>query len=105
MTISRHDAERMTFEDVTGERLPAVHPGEILLDEFMKPLDLSARALARELGIPANRITEIINGERSVSARTALLFAARFETSPEFWMNLQTSYDLEEAREQIRVVA
>ena len=105
MTISRHEAADLASEDDTGERLPAVHPGEVLIEEFMRPLGLSARALGRELAVPANRITEIINGERSVSARTALLLAERFGTSAEFWMNLQTGFDLEVARENLRAVA
>lgn len=105
MTITREEAARMTFEDVSGDRLAPVHPGEVLLEEFMKPLSLSARALARSLDVPANRITEIINGERSVSAETAILLGKRLETSAEFWMNLQTGHDLEEAREHLAMVA
>ncbi len=100
MTITRAEAERMDFSDVSdGERIGHVTPGEVLREEFMAPLGLSARALARDMGVPANRITEILNGERSVSAETALLLARRFGTSAEFWMNLQTAHDLELARE------
>ena len=100
MTITRADIERIDFSDVaSGERLAPVTPGEVLREEFMAPLGLSARALARELDVPPNRVTEILNGERSVSAETALLLARRFGTSAEFWMNLQTAHDLELARE------
>ena len=100
MVITRADAERMDFSDVAaGERLAPVTPGEVLREEFMAPLGLSARALARELDVPPNRVTEILNGERSVSAETALLLARRFGTSAEFWMNLQTAHDLALARE------
>ena len=104
MAISRQEAAGLAVDE-TGERLAPVHPGEVLIEEFMKPLGLSARALGRELNVPANRITEIINGERSVSAVTALLFAGRFSTSPEFWINLQTAHDLQKARELLGVIA
>lgn len=67
----------------------------------MAPLGLSARALARDLGVPANRVTEILNGERAVAATTAPLLARRFGTSAEFWMNLQTAHDLESARAEM----
>ncbi len=98
--ITRADAERMDFSDVSdGERIGPVTPGDVLREEFMAPLGLSARALARDLGVPANRITEILNGERAVTAETAILLARRFGSSAEFWMNLQTSHDLEMARE------
>ena len=97
MTI-RHD-ERLDLSDITtGERLPNVAPGEVLREEFMVPLGLSARALARDIGVPPNRVTEILNGERAVSAETAILLSRRFGTTPEFWMNLQTAHDLEVAR-------
>ncbi|MSP00967.1 MAG: addiction module antidote protein, HigA family [Acetobacteraceae bacterium] len=92
----------MDFSDVsTGEILPIVTPGEILKFEFLKPLGLSARALARELGVPANRITEIVNGTRSISVETALLLGRRLGTSAELWMNLQTAHDLEDARRKM----
>ena len=99
MTITRADAERMDFSDAaTGERIGPVTPGEVLREEFLAPHGLTARALARDLGVPANRVTAILNGERAVTAATALLLARRFGTSAEFWMNLQTAHDLELAR-------
>jgi addiction module HigA family antidote len=73
--------------------LPPIHPGEILRDE-LDALDLSANALARALDVPTNRVTEILNGARGISADTALRFARYFGTTARFWMNLQTSYDL-----------
>ncbi len=76
-----------------------VPPGDVLREEFLAPLGLSARALARDLGVPPNRVTSILNGERAITAATALLLARRFGTSAEFWMNLQTAHDLELARE------
>jgi antitoxin HigA-1 len=77
---------------------PAIHPGEHLFEE-LEALDMSAAELARKLRVPTNRITQIINGSRSVTADTALRLAHFFGTSPEFWLNLQTSYDLRVANE------
>lgn len=73
-------------------------PGEVLKEEFMEPLGLSANMLARQLDVPANRITAIINGTRSVTSDTALRLAQAFGTTPEFWLNLQMSHDLSAAR-------
>jgi len=84
-------------DETTGERLANITPGEVLREEFLLPIGLSARALAREIGVPANRITGILHGTRAVTAETALRLARRFATSAEFWMNLQTAHDLEEA--------
>jgi addiction module HigA family antidote len=78
------------------DRLPNIHPGEILLEEFMEPLGLSRNALARELLVPPNRISKIVKGERSITADTAHRLARYFNTTPEFWMNLQVEYDLRE---------
>jgi antitoxin HigA-1 len=73
------------------------HPGEVLREEYLVPLGLSARALAKSLGVPANRLTEIMRGERDVSADTAIRLARYFKTDPRFWLNLQAAYDLSEA--------
>ncbi len=70
------------------------HPGEVLAEEFMKPIGLSARALAAELDVPPNRISEIIRQRRGVTADTAIRLARRFGTTPRFWMNLQVAHDL-----------
>jgi addiction module HigA family antidote len=97
--IKRKDLDTTDFSDVsTAAVLPFVTPGEILRAEFMEPLGLSARRLARELGVPANRITEILSGIRAITAETALLLAGRFGTTAELWMSLQTAHDLEKAR-------
>jgi antitoxin HigA-1 len=77
-----------------------VHPGEILRDELAE-LGLSARALAGALGIPVNRVTQILNGQRGVSADTALRLARHLGTSAEFWMNLQSAYELRRARAEV----
>jgi addiction module HigA family antidote len=73
------------------------HPGEILREEFLVPLGLSARALAKLLGVPANRLTEIMRGTRDVTADTAIRLGRYFGTDPRFWMNLQAAYDLSKA--------
>lgn len=91
----------MTLKSATTtvDRLPPVHPGEILTEEFMNPLSLSSRALAERLGVPANRVSEIVAGRRSISGDTALRLSAAFGTTPEFWMNLQSAWSLETARD------
>jgi addiction module HigA family antidote len=81
-----------------ASRLPNVHPGEVLREDFLKPLGLSQYRLAKALAIPESRISEIIHGTRSVTADTALRLARYFNTSHEVWLNLQSSYDVEEAQ-------
>ena len=78
-----------------------VHPGEILREEFLGPFDMSANRLAQVLGIPTNRITEIVGERRNVTADTALRLARAFGTSAEFWMNLQKAYELRVAENEI----
>ena len=80
---------------------PPIHPGEILLGDFLKPLGISANKLARELRVPSNRIVKIVNGERGITADTALRLARFFNMTPDFWMNLQSHYDLEKAQDEI----
>ncbi len=77
--------------------LPNIHPGEVLLEEFLKPLKLSQNRLARELSVPPRRINEIVLGKRSVTPDTALRLARYFGTSERFWLGLQADFDLEEA--------
>jgi len=76
--------------------LANTHPGEVLLEEFLKPMELSQNRLAREIGVPPRRINEIVLGKRAVSADTAVRLARYFGTSEKFWMGLQADYDLEE---------
>jgi addiction module HigA family antidote len=71
-----------------------VHPGEVLREDVLKEIGLSAAAFARKLNVPTNRVTEILNGERAVSAETALRLARCLGGTPQFWLNLQTNYDL-----------
>jgi addiction module HigA family antidote len=75
------------------------HPGEVLREEYLVPLGLSARALARELDVPPNRLTEIMRGTRDVSADTAIRLGRYFGTDPRFWLNLQAAYDLSKAEQ------
>ena len=76
-------------------------PGEILLEEFLKPKGISQVALARKIGIPLQRVNTLIKGKRACTAETALLLSKEFGNSPEFWMNLQTHYDLKMARQNL----
>jgi addiction module HigA family antidote len=78
-----------------SEKIAPVHPGEVLLEEFLKPLGLSQQRLALDIGVDPRRINEIVHGKRSVTANTALRLAHYFETSPEFWLGLQAQYDLD----------
>ncbi|MCA9314728.1 MAG: HigA family addiction module antidote protein [Planctomycetes bacterium] len=78
-------------------RLPT-HPGQILLHEFLEPMGITQVALAAHLGVPVQRVNEIVRGKRGVTAETAWMLAQAFETSPELWVNLQTSYDLARSR-------
>jgi addiction module HigA family antidote len=80
---------------MTRKKLPPIHPGEILLEEFLRPLELSQYRVARDLSVPPRRINEIVHGHRGVTADTALRLARYFGTSARFWLNLQARYDLE----------
>ncbi|MEI8393315.1 MAG: HigA family addiction module antitoxin [Rhodospirillaceae bacterium] len=77
-------------------RLPNIHPGEILREEFLLPLGITAYRLSKDIGVPQTRISEIVAERRSVTADTAARLGRYFDTSPRFWLNLQTAYDLEE---------
>jgi addiction module HigA family antidote len=106
VSVRAEDVPELDFSDIAGiERIGPVLPGKVLREEFMVPLGLSGRALARELGVPSNRITEIVAGERAITAETAILLAERFGTSAEFWINLQTAHDLEMARRRLHRAA
>ena len=83
------------------KRLRNIHPGEVLLEEFLLPLGISQNALARAVDVPPRRINEIVLGKRGITADTALRLSKALGTSAEFWMNLQASYDLEEAEREI----
>lgn len=82
-------------------QLEPIHPGEILLEDFMKPLEISINQLARDIAVPPGRISAIVNGKRAISADTALRLAKYFGTAPEVWTNLQADYDLRVARRMV----
>jgi addiction module HigA family antidote len=84
------------------KRLPNIHPGEILLEEFLKPMEISQNRLARAMGVPPRRINEIVHGKRAVTADTAIRLALALGTSEQFWMGLQADFDLEEAKRSAR---
>jgi addiction module HigA family antidote len=86
---------------MTGKRLLPVHPGEVLEEEFLKPLNLSQHRLALDIGVDPRRINEIVLRKRSVTANTALRLARYFKTSPEFWLGLQAQYDLDIEEDKI----
>ena len=83
-------------------RIPT-HPGEILLEEFLIPLEMSQVAFAEHIGVPVQRVNEIVRGKRGVTPETAWLFSQAFGTTPEFWLNLQTNYDLALARPKRKI--
>ncbi|MBI2467499.1 MAG: HigA family addiction module antidote protein [Candidatus Rokubacteria bacterium] len=82
-------------------KLAPVHPGEVLSEEFLKPLGVSQYRLAQDVGVPPRRINEIVHGKRSVTADTALRLARYFRTSERFWLNLQARYDLEVEKDRL----
>ena len=92
----------MTKETVDNlEMLPPIHPGEILEEEFLRPMNITQYRLAKSIGVDARRVHAIVNGERGISAETALLFSRFFGNSAGFWMGLQSQYDLETAAERL----
>lgn len=85
----------------TARKLPPVHPGEVLQEEFLKPLGISQYRLAKEISVPPRRVNEIVHGNRAITADTALRFARFFGTTDRFWLNLQARYDLEVERDRL----
>jgi addiction module HigA family antidote len=86
---------------MSAKKLPPIHPGEILLKEFLKPMEISQYRLAKAVSVPARRINEIVHGKRSVTADTALRLSLFFGMSDRFWLNLQTKYDLEVEKDRL----
>lgn len=98
MTIAREQLKDMDFKDVaTGRRLAPVHPGAVLMKDFITPMGLTRYRVAKQSGVQQRRIDEICAGQRSITADTALRLARLFGTDAAFWMNLQAQYDLETA--------
>ena len=105
MTIEREDVDRrcVDFSDVgSGQRLAPVHPGEVLRDEFLTPMALSVFRLARALKVSRPRLNDLARGRRRVTVDTALRLGRYFGTTPEFWISLQTRYDLDVAERTVR---
>ena len=86
---------------MTSKRMTPLHPGEILQEEFLRPMNLSQNRLALDIRVPARRINEIVQGKRRITADTALRLAKYFDMSPQFWLGLQMDYDLDVAKDQI----
>ena len=86
---------------MASKKLPPIHPGEILLEEFLKPMGISQYRLSKDISVPPRRINEIVHGKRSITADTALRLARYFGTSDRFWMNLQSRYDLELEKDKL----
>ncbi|MEL7223326.1 MAG: HigA family addiction module antitoxin [Cyanobacteria bacterium J06576_12] len=86
---------------MTEDKLKPIHPGEVLLEEFLKPMNLSQNKMALALRVPARRINEIVLGKRRITADTALRLARYFEMSPRFWLGLQMDYDLDTAEDML----
>ncbi len=86
---------------MTEEKLAPIHPGEILLEEFLKPMGLSQNKVALAIGVPARRINEIVLGKRRITANTALRLGLYFNISPQFWLGLQMDYDLDVTEDEL----
>ena len=105
MSIRREDIDRRSvdFSDVaTGRRLPPIHPGEILRDDFLTPMGISVYELANAIKVPRSRANDIVLGRRSITTDTAIRLGRYFGTSSEFWLNLQSRHDLDLANRTVR---
>ena len=105
MTVKREELDRqeIDFSDIaSGRRLPPVHPGEILRDEFLTPMEISVYRLAQAIKVSRPRLNDIVLGRRGVTTDTALRLGRYFGMTPEFWINLQTRYDLDVADRTMR---
>ncbi len=87
---------------MSKQKLPPIHPGEILMEEFLKPMGISQYRLAKNISVPARRVNEIVQGKRSVTPDTALRLSRFFGLSERFWMNLQARYDLEMEKDRLK---
>ena len=96
--VMKSRSSTITHRQVAVHRLPNVHPGEVLLEEFLRPMSISAYRLAKETALSQTRVSEIIHRKRSITAETALRLSKYFGNSAEFWLGLQNDYDLEESR-------
>jgi antitoxin HigA-1 len=102
MTIRRSDVGTTKFGNIlSGRRLAAVHPGDVLLKEFIEPLGLTRYRVAKSIGVAQRRLDEICSGKRAVTADTAIRLGRFFSVEPQLWMNLQAQYDLEAAEQRL----
>ncbi len=97
----KNEMNTTTTIEPDAERLPPIHPGEVLNEEFLLPMKVTQYALAKAIGVDPRRIHAIVHGERSITAETALLLSRFFGNSPQFWMGLQSQYDLEVAEDRL----
>jgi antitoxin HigA-1 len=105
MAIKRDELHTMDFSDVSdGTRLSPVHPGEVLLHDYLEPLEITQYRLATTISVPPRRINEIVHGKRAITADTALRLGQFFGTTPDYWMALQSAYDTETAKDKIASV-
>lgn len=105
MIVKREDldAGRVDFADVSnGKRLPLIHPGEILRDDFLRPMKISVYTLAQAIKVPRSRVNDIVLGRRGVTADTTFRLARYLGTTPDFWINLQARHDLDSADRKLR---
>jgi antitoxin HigA-1 len=105
MSIKRHDIDKrkVDFSDIaSGRRLPPVHPGKILRDDFLTPMEISVYGLANAIKVPRTRVNDIVLGRRAITIDTAIRLGRYFGTSSEFWINLQTRYELDIADRTVR---
>lgn len=89
------------IRNMKAKKIESIHPGEVLLEEFLKPMGLSQNQLANDIGVPPRRINEIIHGQRRITADTALRLAHYFKMSPQFWLGLQMDYDLDVEKDRL----
>ena len=99
---SRRADQPRGWSAATGKRLPLIHPGEILRDDFLQPMKISVYALAQAIKVPRSRVNDIALGRRGIAADTAFRLARYFGTTPDFWINLQARHDLEAANRKLR---
>ena len=96
MSIARNELKKQDFRDVsTGRKLDAVHPGAVLLADFIEPLEITRYRVAKAIGVQQRRIDEICAGTRAITADTAVRLGLAFDIDPQFWLNLQSQYDIE----------
>ncbi len=101
MTIARSELKRENFEGITtGRRLAPVHPGDVLAADFIEPMGLTRYRVAKAIGVQQRRVDEICSGTRAVTADTAVRLGLAFNIEPQFWLNLQTQYDIERVQEE-----